>query len=227
MKLVKGVKLPSISEILVDITVKNIKPEYIFYNDLPLDIKKGFYPFGEMPKTNDAFYIGSEEAFSKKNAEIEFKFGITRFVPENKPDILPKLSWEYWNGDWKNLDLIKNTTEAFSKEGQISFNCPATIPVEIQGKLTRWIRVRIESGNYGNSSDCKPKPVDEIINKLNLENKDEIKKELQKENITFGIYYTESTLNPPFIKTISLGYKYNNEPVTNIRTYNNFQYCKF
>ncbi len=222
-KLVSGVELPIISSVSAEIAVSGIQPDFVFFNNVPQDVKKGFYPFGEFPKAGDAFYLGSEEAFSKENAEIKLSI-----LTETQTNILPNLIWEYWNGKiWDNLINfnLKDDTNAFSKDGLISFNCPSIIPVEINGQISRWIRVRIESGNYGIPSMFEVKPVDEIINRLKLSSneKDEIIKELQNEKVAFG-RYTESTLRPPFIRSINLQYELIKKPINNIKAYNNFQF---
>ena len=54
-------------------------PDMLFYNDVPLEIPKEgspIHPFGTRPRGLDTFYISSQEAFSKKGAEITIKFSI-------------------------------------------------------------------------------------------------------------------------------------------------------
>ena len=54
-------------------------PDMAFYNDVPLEIPKNgspIHPFGTRPRELDTFYIGSQDAFSKKGAEITIKFSI-------------------------------------------------------------------------------------------------------------------------------------------------------
>ena len=43
-------------------------------NTTPLVIDNVFFPLGKEPRQFDAFYLGSEEAFSKKNAEVQLCF---------------------------------------------------------------------------------------------------------------------------------------------------------
>lgn len=43
-------------------------------NTTPLVLENTFYPLGKTPKQFDAFYLGSQEAFSKKGATVNLKF---------------------------------------------------------------------------------------------------------------------------------------------------------
>jgi len=41
-----------------------------FYNSNPLVVSQAFYPFGQEPRQFDSFYLGCDEAFSKKGAKV-------------------------------------------------------------------------------------------------------------------------------------------------------------
>ena len=45
-------------------------------NTTPLVLDGQFFPFGKEPRQFDAFYLGSAEAFSKKNAQVKLQFGM-------------------------------------------------------------------------------------------------------------------------------------------------------
>jgi hypothetical protein len=45
-----------------------------FTNTTQLDVQSQFYPLGKEPKQFDAFYLGSEEAFSKRGAQVSLQF---------------------------------------------------------------------------------------------------------------------------------------------------------
>lgn len=55
-----------------------IEADQGFYNSTPLDLKVkpdiGFLPFGTEPRVFDQFYIGSSEAFSKREADVTLDF---------------------------------------------------------------------------------------------------------------------------------------------------------
>jgi hypothetical protein len=55
-----------------------IEADMLFSNDVPLDPSGDIYPFGKQPMLYDTFYIGSQEAFSKKGAKIELNMDIAR-----------------------------------------------------------------------------------------------------------------------------------------------------
>jgi hypothetical protein len=84
----------------------SVRPDLVFYNDTPIDMSKAFYPFGTQPCTHDAFYIGSQEGFSKKNAKISITFYLdSAGDPEKSVGGNLLLSWEYWNGSgWSQLE---------------------------------------------------------------------------------------------------------------------------
>lgn len=64
---------PAISDLSLAVTVGNDKATNTcegIANTTPLVLNPGFYPLGREPRQFDAFYLGSNEAFSKKGAEI-------------------------------------------------------------------------------------------------------------------------------------------------------------
>ena len=164
--IVKGTLLPRISKISADIIVEDVLADIAFVNNIPIDIKKGFFPFGEAPKKGDTLYIASEEAFSKEGAELTF--GIQLETPIEKE---VQLLWEYWNGSgWEQINVSDNTN-AFSKSDQIIMEaCPSIVPVEINGQLNRWIRIRVLSEEaYGKVEIPGPEKVGRIgrlVNKI-------------------------------------------------------------
>lgn len=142
-----------------------IQPNLGFYNGIPLDVTKEFYPFSKQPRLYDAFYLGSKEAFSKKNAIITIIFrreGIPDPVPNNV-----ELLWEYWNGTiWQVLEKKKDNLENFVlqkkngySEGYIEFNCPDIKEKSVGGQNSFWIRVRLIEGDYGKEEIKSEKPL--------------------------------------------------------------------
>ncbi len=57
----------------VDSSPSKRSPDHLFYNNVKLE-NNNFFPFGKRPFTNDMFYIGDEEAFSKKCTEITMTY---------------------------------------------------------------------------------------------------------------------------------------------------------
>ncbi len=223
-KILHGSALPSISSITVDMISGCLLPDSIFYNDVPLDMKKGFYPFGESPKEGDFFYISSNEVLSKENSKVSLNMEFEKDL-ENED---AKLLWEFWDGaSWKTLPIAKDIAGNFTKSGlkMIEFICPAIPQIDINGQSGRWIRVKIKSGGYGSPGKYEPNPLDEVINQLpGYLDRKAIKNELEKKGIAFGFQYTQPSHNPPFIKSINFVYSYMDRKIQHILAYNNFSY---
>lgn len=172
---VPGGKLPEIKSITASIDETSssvLSPDFAFFNSIPLDMTKDFYPFGERPKFNDTFYIGSKDVFSKEGATITIGIELSQGI--GSPDKTSKsLSLEFWDGiGWKQIGVMKeteqtippfrDTTEALTKEGNIIFKCPKIEVKEENGKENHWIRVRITGGNYGKDASYETTNADEI-----------------------------------------------------------------
>jgi len=197
-------------------------PDIAFYNDMPLNLEstKKIYPFGKTPRINDTFYIGSQEAFSKKNSQIElsiegylenkntnnqlvekkvkFLESYVETPPVETPpsiEINPFLSFECWDGKgWIQLETdlqFKNNTYTI-KNSQF----PELKPILINGKENYWIRIRLVGGNYG------------------------------KEVKIDGTNTKEGNVTPPVITNLSITYDYgtNFQKLEHIITYNNLEY---
>jgi len=148
-----------------------------FFNFAPIDLKAGkiFYPFGNVPRATDAFYIASREVFSKKDstAFVVFK-RTTAYTPENRPKEGQKidLSFEYWNGSlWKPIaNCIDKTNDFLMKEGDltyqgsIQFPVPADIDeIDVGGERNFWIRIVLAKGDYGREKLPDAKVGDPIV----------------------------------------------------------------
>ena len=73
--------------IAVPDTVRDILPDKLFQDDVPQDLTladdnanfaEKIYPFGKRPAAGNIFYIGSSEAFSKKDITVTLKFSAYR-----------------------------------------------------------------------------------------------------------------------------------------------------
>lgn len=67
--------------------VRDISPDKLFQDDVPLNLAladdninfaEKIYPFGKRPAAGNVFYIGSSEAFSKKDIDVTLKFSCYR-----------------------------------------------------------------------------------------------------------------------------------------------------
>lgn len=169
------IKLPTIDTIFIKTSPSDpITPDAGFFNDVPLDMKalteptekgrsipelhdmsfKAIFPFGKQPKLYDSFYIGSKEAFSKKDAKITMNLSLFILDTSGVLTVDPRLSWEYWNAKgWQVLTILKDETDRFLlgvKNRAIEFYCPKDIEeIEVGGQKNYWIRARIVGGDYG------------------------------------------------------------------------------
>jgi len=146
------IKTIKITSVIIDLEPGSAKhPDIAFFNNFQLDLTKDFYPFGEKPKFNDTFLIGSKEVFSKKEATITVTVGLSSNL--DSPDTTDiTLQWEYWDGKkWvSNSFNVTDDTNAFTVTNKtIEITCPDIIQKKMYGEENYWIRVRIIGGNYG------------------------------------------------------------------------------
>ncbi|MCP4341414.1 MAG: putative baseplate assembly protein [Desulfobulbaceae bacterium] len=131
--------------------------ESALWNTIPLDLSKDFFPLGEVPRFGDVFYLQSP-AFARANTAISLIIKMTNPTSAGKNSPLPAVDksgkplvhWESWDGRrWKVLDH-QDGTEAFTKDGNVSFTIPSDFtPATVNGLEAPWIRARLVSGNYG------------------------------------------------------------------------------
>ncbi len=127
-------------------------------------------PFGTLPVLFDTFYIASNEALSKKGAEItlEIESKWNDIGPNTSPPPISKdptaiISWEYWNGNGWRIIQVVDTTDRFKNNGEIRFTCPEDIElIEVNGEEKYWIRARIVDGDFGQEFFIEPRNQDEV-----------------------------------------------------------------
>jgi hypothetical protein len=198
---------PAIEKITASVNIKRTRlaPDLAFANSLPLDLSKDFYPFGEAPRLNDAFYLSSQEAFSRPGAQVTVHLSLSDpqpIVPKPSADLV--IAWEVWTGNtWTILEVRESPSGVakFATSGTLSFDLPKTIgPRLVNGETGYWIRARIVKGNFGT-------PVTAEWNA-----------EQNKIEMTGGF-------GPPSVALLSLGYKYAADgPLTACQTCNDFAY---
>jgi Baseplate J-like protein len=137
---------------------------YAFTNQLPIDLSKPFYPFGEKPKYGDTLYLGSSKSFAKAGANVTLTLDLANLetlgllLPNaiKSAEIEVELTWEIWTiTGWLVLRIL-DSTNAFRGVGarEIKFQLPQSPGEEpqltlINGIESFWVRVRISRGNYG------------------------------------------------------------------------------
>lgn len=130
-----------------------IRPDELLVNDVSLDPgadrSEAIFPFGELPRQQDAFYIASEEAFTKAGASAELMFS----GADNLTDLSTNfdLSWEYWDGEgWARLDLSDGGGGNSDDGNTVTFDIPSDLEAtSVSGHDGHWIRIRWVGGDYG------------------------------------------------------------------------------
>ncbi len=170
----KKALLPEITKMTVDVNVDGILPDVLLADNSPADAKKGFCPFGQMPKIGDALYVGSDDAFSKVGATVTLVVNLRGGKGSKDVDGRDlSLAFECWDGSrWSEMTGVEDTTKAFTQSGTktISIASLPLIPLtDINGVTSRWIRVKVKSGGYGDPGRYEPtKTIGEIINSAAL-----------------------------------------------------------
>jgi len=143
-----------IRSIAATIVHSGTAPELAFSNDVPIDAKGSFYPFGGAPRLYDTLYLAHDETLSKRgsSAKISFKLKHEKSDGSVADVTTARLSWEYWNG--RGWMALPGVTEHFqvkpSEDRSLTFTVPDDLAETIVlGQQRRWIRVRIVSGDYG------------------------------------------------------------------------------
>lgn len=113
---IKELEQFSLDPVKIDVSAEGIKPDFLFYNDIPLEEDEaGIQPFGSKPILYDTFYIACSEAFSRQGSEVQMDFylkpGRTGLISEK-----PVLSWEYWSGEsWRSLRKFMDFSANFDE----------------------------------------------------------------------------------------------------------------
>jgi hypothetical protein len=126
------------------------------------------------------------------------------------------LAFEYWDGKrWRHLGRsaprgalpgagdeigFHDDTKALSQSGTVSFRRPKDMEaLELNGVAKRWIRVRIEKGDYGEQGT------------YTLENEK-------------WIYKDDRALRPPALRSIAFRYREDYRDVRHTLAFNDFQF---
>lgn len=202
----KNIKL--INKTFFSVSSSSILPDIAFCNDIPLDLSQAFYPLGKVPRLYDTFYIGSQECFSKKGANVTINIQGSPGGGTPDSSAIRQLSWEYWDGNsWRELVVDDNThnfTSISTTPTTININdLPEIKSTKANGAENLWIRAKLVAGHYG-----------EAI----------YKEEITKDNKT-EIIIKQGTITPPQITSLTLSYNYDNsQPCENYLVYSNLEY---
>ena len=159
--------------IRVEVAGEGLLPEKAFANlennaFIPLDLGKNTYPFGKEPKADCVLYLACDELMQTADAYIavDFQLADQGVYPRPNPSDQLVVSWEFFDGKrWRFLGRTSprgmlpgagdeygfhDETKAISQTGKVQFRRPRDMEnVEVNGETKRWVRVRIEKGDYG------------------------------------------------------------------------------
>jgi predicted phage baseplate assembly protein len=157
-------KLPTINRITVsaEITKNDLTPDFCFFNTVPIDLSKDFYPFGEQPRFNDTLYIASKEAFARGNTNVTLTVTLSEGLFVNT-DGSVEIAWEVWNGqNWQKLETNSTTLTGeditnsktlpanFTGNGKVKLTlAQANFQTTVNGETNYWLRARLVKGNFG------------------------------------------------------------------------------
>ncbi len=185
---------------------------------LPLDLSKNIYPFGKEPKVDCILYLACDELMQTADAyiTIEMVLADSTIIPRPNPSDQLVLAWEYWDGKrWRHLGRtaprgalpgtgdelgFHDESRAFSQSGVVSFRRPKDMEaLELNGVSKKWMRVRIEKGDYGEQGQ------------YTLENEK-------------WLFKDDRPLKPPALRTITFRYREDYRDVRHVLAFNDFQF---
>jgi predicted phage baseplate assembly protein len=207
----------------VEIAGEGVLPEKAFANldngaFIPLDLGKNTYPFGKEPKADCVLYLACDELVQTADAyiSVDFQLADQAVFPRPNPSDQLVVAWEYFDGKrWRFLGRssprgglpgagdelgFHDDTRAVSQSGTVNFRRPKDMEVvEVNGETKRWVRVRIEKGDYGAAPEYA------------LDGDKWVTKD-------------ERPLRPPALKSITLKYREDYRDVRHALTFNDFTY---
>jgi predicted phage baseplate assembly protein len=185
---------------------------------LSLDLGKNLYPFGKEPKVDCILYLACDELLQTADAyvSVEMQLADTSVIPKPNPSEQLVLAFEYYDGKrWRHLGRsaprgalpgsgdelgFHDDTKALSQSGTVSFRRPKDMEaLEINGTAKRWVRIRIEKGDYGEQGT------------YTLENEK-------------WVFKDDRQLGPPALRSITFRYREDYRDVRHVLAFNDFTY---
>lgn len=124
------------------------------------DAPPGYPPLSQTPQVNAALYLGFNNVFPAGTNRLTFHVaqGPMPTPVQGGGDPLASVSppvegyWEYWGGQWEQLQVATDTTFALTKSGYLTFTAPDDGQLQQFGLLTKptdpvlfWVRYRIQN----------------------------------------------------------------------------------
>lgn len=207
----------------VEVVGEGILPTHAFANldnnaFLQLDLSKNLYPFGKEPKVDCLLYLACDELLQTPDAYISIEMALadSAVIPRPNPSDQLVLAWEYWDGKrWRHLGRtaprgtlpgtgdehgFHDDTKAMSQSGSVSFRRPKDMDaLDINGVTKKWVRVRIEKGDYGEQGS------------YTLDNEK-------------WVYKDDRPVRPPALRTLTFRYREDYRDVRYVLSFNDFQF---
>ena len=207
----------------VEVVGEGLLPTQAFANldnsaFLQLDLGKNLYPFGKDPKIDCILYLACDELLQTADAyiSIEMLLADTSVIPRPNPSDQLVLAFEYWDGKrWRHLGRssprgalpgagdelgFHDETKAMSQSGTVNFRRPKDMEaVDVNGVVKRWVRIRIEKGDYGEQGSYT----------------------LEDEK---WIFKDERPLRPPALRSMTFRYREDYRDVRYTLSFNDFQF---
>lgn len=207
----------------VEVVGEGVLPERAYANVednvfLLMDLGKTAFPFGKEPVVDCSLYMACDDLTQTPDAEINIEFALAdpASFPKPNPSDELVLAWEYFDGKrWRLLGRsgprgilpgagdefgFHDETRALSQTGKVVFRTPKDMhPLEINGEEFKWIRARMEKGDYGKAGT------------YTLDNDKWVFKE-------------DRPLQPPAIKTIAFRYREDYRDVRHALVFNDFAF---
>jgi len=128
------------------------------------DPTASYYPFGRDGREGSALLLGFDSTGAFPSDQID----LAVFVPDRdsdtgsyscSADLSPvpppaTVTWQFWHqeGDWRDVDLVRDDTRAFTRSGSVQFNGPGTdagaTDLGLGGDNLYWIRALLERSSY-------------------------------------------------------------------------------
>lgn len=131
--------------------------EAAWFERIPLDVTRDFFPFGERPRFGATFYVASKY-FALGGAQLELQMSLTNPAdgdPDTTPIPLvsaeggPRVQWDIQTpAGWAPL-AVSDRTQSFTVSGALVFTVPADAALTSMGNIVSgWLRARLVSGSY-------------------------------------------------------------------------------
>lgn len=205
----------------IEVLGEGVEPDGAFANmegDVfqSLDLDKNFLPLGKAPAIDSTFYVACDDVLGQPDSNIRLDVTLSdqTVADPARPSADLVLRWEYHNGKrWKVLGRelwnegkvesdhgFEDGTKFFTESGTIAFHRPRDLEaVEINGVEARWIRCRVELGNFGVQGTY----------------------ELDGET---WVWKDEHPLRPPTLKSLTFKFQEESHPFESVFVYNDFVY---